>query len=395
LHPPITVNAFDDPQVAVGQYFAVWRHDGSVLKALGLPAGAHIPEGDLPGASDAVRFAQRGEFREASLHGPMDTRILVGKSTRREQEQLTAFAWQLAGASALVLAVGLAGGWLVSARILQPLAEISATAATISETNLAQRINEAAVDRELAELAGVLNAAFGRLEAAFARQARFTADASHELRTPLAIIRSHAELALARPREPGAYREALDACLHATGRMTALVDALLTLARADAGKLDIIREPVELHRVIQETAAMVRPLAEAKGLRMELNLPPALVPGDAGRLAQVVTNLLSNAVQYNKPGGKVRVSIETADGWVHLSVEDTGPGIAEADRPHLFERFYRVDKARARASGGNGLGLAICKGIVEAHRGSIGFTTEWGRGTTFHVRLPAAGTATP
>jgi heavy metal sensor kinase len=362
------------------------------LKARGLPEPLDVRDPFL--APPQARRRQRGEYREIALGGPLGTRILVGQSLRQANAELRAFAWQLAGASAVVLAVGLAGGWLVSARILRPVAAIAATASAISETNLSERIDGATVDRELAGLADILNAMFARLEAAFERQVRFTADASHELRTPLAIIRSHAELALARPRTAEEYRDAVEACLRASTRMTALVEGLLTLARADAGKLDLSREPVDLKRLVTETVALLRPWAEAKGLRVEIDLAQAIVRGDADRLAQVVTNLMSNAVQYNRPGGAVRLRLGVADGWAVLSVEDTGRGIQEADRPHLFERFFRVDKARGRTSGGHGLGLAICKSIVQAHGGTIGFQTEWERGSTFWVRLPSDGTGT-
>jgi signal transduction histidine kinase len=170
--------------------------------------------------------------------------------------------------------------------------------------------------------------------------------------------------------------------------MTALVDGLLTLARADAGKLDLRREPVDLTEVIAESVDLFRPLAEARGVSLAANLAPAAVRGDPTRLAQVVTNLLSNAVQYNRPGGAVRVQLHATDAEVVLTVVDTGCGIPAQDCPHVFERFYRVDKARSRASGGSGLGLAICKSIVEGHGGTIGFETEPERGSTFWVRLP-------
>jgi heavy metal sensor kinase len=309
---------------------------------------------------------------------------------RGEQEQLRAFAWQLAGAGALVLAVGLAGGWVVSGRILRPVAAISGAASAISATNLSRRIDTAAVDHELAGLAAVLNATFDRLEAAFERQSRFTADASHELRTPLAVLRSQAELALSRPRSEPEYREALETCLRAAGRMAGLVDGLLTLARADAGKLDLRRQPVDLARVVEEGVSLVGPLAAAKSVSVSTRLAPAEVTGDPERLGQVVTNLLGNAVQYNRSGGQVLVGLRVGSGRAVLSVCDTGVGIPEADRPHVFERFYRADRARSRASGGSGLGLAICKSIVEAHGGVIDFETEPGRGSTFFVRLPCA-----
>jgi heavy metal sensor kinase len=368
-----------------GEYFAVWRPDGSLLKARGLPGGTGAP--DMP-LSPRPRLIEREEFREAVMGGPAGTRVLVGRSVRRESEELRAFAWQLAGAGAVVLAVGLAGGWLASSRILRPVAAISATASAISATNLSRRIDPEGVDRELAGLARVLNATFDRLQAAFERQARFTADASHELRTPLAILRSHAELALSRPRTEAEYREALGACLRAAGRMTGLVEGLLTLARADAGKLDLRRGPVDLRALVEESVSLFGPLARDKDVTLSTRLCPAEVSGDSLRLGQVVTNLLSNAVAYNRPGGQVVVRLEGSAGDIALAVSDTGCGIPAQDRPHIFERFYRVDKARSRASGGNGLGLAICKSIVEAHGGTIGFESEPGRGSTFWVRLP-------
>jgi heavy metal sensor kinase len=353
-----------------------------------LPAA--INTGDLGerNRSPVPCLSQHGEYRQAVVLGPHASVVLVGRSVAGELARLHAFAWQLAGVGVVVLVIGLAGGWLVSARILRPLAAISATASAISATNLSDRIDVAEVDRELAELAGVLNAMFDRLKAAFERQSRFTADASHELRTPLAILRSHAELALSRPRTEAEYRQTIEACLRASGRMTGLVEGLLSLARADAGKLDLRREHVDLKGAVEDSIAQLDPLLQAKGLSLAARLEPAAVLGDAPRLVQVVTNLLSNAIQYNHPGGEILVQLQATNKEVLLSVKDSGCGIPKDDWPHLFERFYRVDKARSRASGGNGLGLAICKSIVEAHAGMIGFETELGRGSTFRVRLP-------
>jgi heavy metal sensor kinase len=369
-------------------FFAVWRPDGTLLKAVGLPEGVGpplLPEGSPPAT---VRLRWRGDFREATVLAPMATRVLVGRSVGREQAELSRFAWQLSAAGIAVLAVGMAGGWLASARILRPIASIASTASAISATNLSERIDPATVDRELEGLARVLNDTFDRLEGAFERQARFTADASHELRTPLAVLRSQAQLALSRPRSAEDYHKAIEECLRAAERMTALVDGLLTLARADAGKLDLRREPVDLKRVTADALAQLRPLAEGLGIALAAKLVPAEVRGDPTRLGQVVTNLVTNAVRYNRPGGQVRVHLLTTNGNAVLKVEDTGFGIPEADRPHVFERFYRVDKDRSRLSGGTGLGLAICKSIVEGHGGTIALTSVVDRGTTFEVRLP-------
>jgi signal transduction histidine kinase len=175
--------------------------------------------------------------------------------------------------------------------------------------------------------------------------------------------------------------------------MAGLVEGLLTLARADAGKLAVQPRPLDLGGVVADCVALVRPLAAAKGISVRTALKPAAVLGDADALAQVVTNLLTNAIQYNRPGGQVRLELTDAVGEVVLAVADTGCGVPEEDIPHLFERFYRVDKARSRASGGNGLGLAICKSIVEAHGGAIGLESVAGQGSTFWVRLPKGGDA--
>jgi heavy metal sensor kinase len=382
-----------DDDHAPPPYFAVWRADGTLLKAVNLPDGTTPP--DVTGVARPPRPVRTplGPYREFARPGPRGARIVVGRPVGREQAEMWAFAGTLTGVGALVLAVGLVGGWVISSRILRPVAAISATASTISATNLSGRIDTFQVDRELAELAGVLNAMFDRLQAAFERQARFTADASHELRTPLAILRSHAELALSRPRTTEEYRTTIETCLKATGRMTGLVEGLLTLARADAGKLDLRREPIDLRQVVAESVALFGPLAASRNVALAASLQTAEVRGDADRLAQVVTNLLSNAVQYNRPGGEVRIQLGTSADEAVLSVTDTGCGIPASDRPHLFERFYRVDKARSRSSGGNGLGLAICKSIVEAHGGTIGFETKPDQGSTFWVRLPYSSTA--
>ncbi len=265
---------------------------------------------------------------------------------------------------------------------------MSETAASISASNLSHCIDTTGVDRELGDLAGILNDMFARLQSAFERQARFTADASHELRTPLAIIHSHAELALTRPRSPEEYRDTIATCLRAASRMRGLVDGLLTLARVDSGHIEIQRQEINLEALIEECADLLRPLAERKGVSLSVSAGHLDVIGDAGRLTQVVTNLLANAILYNHSGGAVLVTLSATEKEALLSIADTGCGIPEEDRPHIFERFYRVDKARSREQGGCGLGLAICKSIVEAHGGSISFNSEVAAGTTFLVRLP-------
>jgi heavy metal sensor kinase len=371
-------------------YFVVWRADGGVLARSDASEPIPNPFAAVRPSGEPAGFRWRAPSdRETLIVGPRGTLILVGKSAARELGELRTFAWRLLASGVLVLAVGLAGAWLISRSITRPIAAISRTASEISATHLARRIETADLDRELVGLATVLNQMFERLEAAFDRQSRFTADASHELRTPLAVIHAHAELALSKPRSAEEYRETLLACLKAASRMATLVDGLLTLARADAGKLDVRFATVDLRAIVAEVVEGYAPQARSAGIAIAKSLDqPATVKGDPALLARVSSNLLSNALRYTPQGGRVKVTLSAEGPAAVLIVEDTGCGIAPEDQSKVFERFFRADKARSRAQGGSGLGLAICKTLVEVHQGTIGFTSVPDRGTRFEVRLP-------
>lgn len=368
-------------------YLVIWYSSGGVLKA------SPSVRDDLPPAEpdlnpEQSRSRQRGQLREVLIAGPEGTRILVGRSIERETAGLARLTWQLVLTGIGLFAVGLVGGWWLSGRAVAPIATMSTTAASISASNLSQRIDVAGVDDELGELGQVLNAMFARLEAAFTQQIRFTADASHELRTPLAVLLTHIELALSRPRSPEAYRESLGTCLRAVQRMQSLAEGLLMLARADAGKLELRRGRVDLRKVVQESVSLLGALPKQHGIRIQLDLHPAEVIGDPDRLGQVVTNLTANAIQYNRTGGQVTLTTGRDGGQAVLTVRDTGVGIPHEHLPHIFDRFYRVDKVRSRERGGSGLGLAICKSILDAHDGTITVESAAGVGATFTVRLP-------
>jgi len=387
LSVPLQISATAVTAGRAEQYFSIWLFNGTLLKSEG-PSGSEVmPDDDSPGPD----FRYRGSHREITMRGPQRTRILVGISTAREEEELQIFVWQLGLAGLGALAIGLVGGWLISRRIFRPIAAMSAAASEISAANLSGRLDAEHVETELAGLARVLNATFDRLEEAFKRQAQFTADASHELRTPIAIIRSHAQLALDRTRTPEEYRQTIESCLNAANRMASIIEGLLSLARADAGQGTSEKQSVELGVLLADAIALIRPLAEAKGISLTADLAQARVLANPTELMQVINNLLGNAIQYNRPRGSIRVRLLALDSVAIFTVTDTGCGIPEADQPHIFERFYRVDKARARDSGGTGLGLSICKNIVEAHGGTIGFETKVDSGTTFFVRLPTSG----
>jgi heavy metal sensor kinase len=291
-------------------------------------------------------------------------------------------------AGTTVLLLGLVGGWWVATRAIRPIETISATAVKIAAGDFAQRINAADTDSELGRLAGVLNSTFARLEAAFAQQAQFTSDASHELRTPVSVILTQTQTALSRERPSSEYREALEACERAARRMRNLTESLLQLARLDAGQEPMKQEHFDLSRIVRECVEMVRPLAAERGIRIQDDVSSQECLGDAERIGQVVTNLLTNAIHFNRDQGEVRVSAHAEGDALFLAVADTGQGIPAEDIPHLFERFYRVDKSRSRIQGRNGLGLAICKAIIDAHGGSIGVSSQPGAGSTFTVKLP-------
>jgi two-component system OmpR family sensor kinase len=384
---PLSTRLFEDPSTN-SFYYLVWARGGLPIKvATNAPAGLARPLRDFTGTRIQVRT--REAYREAFQFTEFGECVLVGRSIAADLAGWRRFAWLLAAIGGGVLALGLGGGWLLTTRALRPVTEISATASRIAEGNLAERINVAETDSELGRLAGVLNHTFARLEGSFAQQRQFTADASHELRTPLAVIISDAQTTLARERSAAEYRETVETCLGAAQQMRRLAHSLLELARYDAGQEAIERQPLDLAERARACVARLQPLARERDLQVHCDLPPAPARGDADRLDQVITNLLANAIYYNREGGEVRVTTRTVDGFAELTVSDTGPGLAEEDLPHVFERFYRADKSRARAEGRAGLGLAICKAIVEAHGGTISAGSAPGAGAAFTFRLPA------
>jgi heavy metal sensor kinase len=319
---------------------------------------------------------------------PSGETIYVACSVIPELRELKMTALKLAGVGGIILFFGLAGGWWIVSRSLRPVVEISSAAAKISAGDLSQRINVAEAESELGQLAAVLNSTFARLDAAFAQQKQFASDAAHELRTPVAVVLTQTQTTLNRERTAPEYRETVEACQRAAQRMRKLIGALLELARLDAGQEQMKRMKFDLSRTARDCVELIRLLADERGVKIASELPPLEITGDSERIAQVITNLLTNAIQYNNPDGEVRITTQAQTGSAILTVRDTGAGIAAEDLPRVFERFYRADKSRS--SGNNGLGLAISKAIVEAHGGAIEVSSEENVGTIFTVRLPAA-----
>jgi two-component system, OmpR family, sensor kinase len=372
--------------MAAGYYFSIWIREAAApyWRSTNCPAGIVRPA--LPGRGAGTRT--RDGFREAYQTTESGDCILVGRQLAPGVAEARLPAGWLVLGSLVMLGFGLGGSWFIVASALRPVGKISAAAAKISSGDLSQRISVTETESELGQLADVLNATFARLEAAFAQQKHFTTDAAHELRTPLAALISEAQITLARERSVADYKEALAANLDIAQQMRRLTDSLLELARLDAGQEDLTRQKIDLAAVVEEGVKIVIPLASPRQLQFLCELAPAEVFADPGRMTQAVTNLLTNAIHYNRDGGKIRVTTGVENHGAVLSVADTGHGISAADLPHVFERFYRADKSRS--TGGLGLGLAITKAIVTAHGGTIEVTSEKNVGTKFRVRLPSS-----
>jgi len=313
--------------------------------------------------------------------------VIVGCSIAPEMQILKRTALELTGFGIVILFFGLAGGWWISSHAIQPVQAISATAAKISAGDLSQRINAAGTESELGQLAVTLNSTFARLESAFDQQKQFASDAAHELRTPVSVILTQTQTALNRERDAKEYKETIEACERAAQRMKKLIGSLLELARLEAGQEQFKRLRFDCAKTVSDCVDLVRPLALERHIKIFTQLSPLEIEGDSERFAQAVTNLLSNAIQYNHDGGEVKISLSHENNMAVLSVSDTGQGIAAKDLPRVFERFYRADKSRS--SGNTGLGLAISRAIVSAHGGTIDVASQENAGTTFTVRLPA------
>jgi len=232
----------------------------------------------------------------------------------------------------------------------------------------------------------------GRLQAAFDQLRRFTADASHELRTPLTAIRSVGEVALQDQRSPAEYRDVIGSMLEEVDRLTRLAESLLALSRADTGHIQLQREDISLVRIAKEASSVVEVLAEEKQQHIDIEGDANLVVSvDRLILRQAIVNLLDNAIKYSPPGSHILVRVQNGgDKQVSLDVIDQGPGIPSEHQPYVFDRFFRVDKARTREWGGAGLGLSITRWAVEVHGGDISLKSEEGQGSTFRVSLPIA-----
>lgn len=372
-------------------YLALWDQQGNRLYATPrLPDHAQ-PSDESPPLTGPHPFHTRATGRnfDVIVATPQGGQLLIGRPLAKEWDALQWLVLRILGLGGVCLIGGiLVASWLAR-RLSEPLAQLTETAERLTSRHLHTRFEPNEGSLEVMRLGLVFNQMLAGLQVAFEKQTRFVAEASHELRTPVTVVLSQVEHALHRDRSPEEYRQALNVCLRSTRRMKSLIDQLLFLARADAGKLLLRSVRTDLAVVAAQAIELLRPLATAHTIHLTTDLAPAKVVGDPDRLGQVVTNLITNSIRYNNPNGHVIIQTRTIADAVILQVQDNGIGIPPDDQPHLFERFYRVDTARTQQDDtGTGLGLSLVQEIVTAHRGSVEVQSTVGEGTLVTIRLP-------
>ena len=342
----------------------------------------------LPQTSDPpqhVRIYTLPLGRQSSLA------LQVGQSLKSvEQTSLQILNWLILmlGATA---GLALGSGWLLADRALIPIQAITNLANQIGKSDLSQRIDLQLPDDELGRLAQTFNRMLDRIQSAFQRQKRFTADAAHELRTPLSIMQTGIDVILSQPRTAEQYQTALVNVQEEVERLTQLTTSLLMLARANSHSLPMNFLAVNLSLLLNTVADYIAPAAQEKGVSLERDIQPAVeIKGDEDRLIQVAINLLENAVKYTPENGRISLTLRQQVDTAQFSIADTGSGIPTSDLAHIFEPFYRADRSRNRSAGGFGLGLAIAHEIIQLHGGSITVASQAGHGTRLTVTLPTS-----
>ena len=336
-----------------------------------------------------VRSGSGKRFRSATGGLANDSLLTVVLAEETVWKALHTLFMILALALPVALALASAGGYVMAGRLLKPVAAMARKADKISAENLSERLPvENSLD-EFGKLAGVFNRTLARLQDAFERLQRFTADASHELRTPLTALQSVGEVALQENLDAEAYRDRIGSMLEETAHLTRLVESLLLLTRADSGRLLLNRKEQNVTAIVEKAVDDMRVMAEEKSQNLTTDLAGDLrVSVDEDTFRRALVNILDNAIKYTPRGEVLAVRMmERATGIV-IEVSDSGPGIAAEHQANIFDRFYRVDKDRSRDVGGTGLGLAIAKWAVEANGGRLEMENRVPHGSTFRIVLP-------
>lgn len=382
----------DEGFARLSAWFEVWSEDKQLLLRHWPVQESDIKNPLPPPLEPALRFAtvelERGlHVRIMERPARIRTRGVIVRVLRDESDMrrtLREIIEVFLLAAPIAAAMAALGGYVLARRSLLPLGAMAERAKNITSESLTQRLPVANPHDELGQLAAVFNDTLHRLENSFSELRRFTADASHELRTPLTALRSVGEDALREHDHP-----AISSMLEEAQRLEELMESLLTLARLEGGKTQITREPIRVHELVSEVREMLKVLATEKQQSVEISgdtIPTA--QADRLLLRQAVTNVLHNAIRHAPAGSSIRITIEVDSHEVMIAIADEGPGIAPEHHAKIFDRFYRVDKARARADGGHGLGLAIAKSAVERQSGRIKVDSASGSGSIFRIHLP-------
>ncbi len=378
------------------QWLEVWSPEGKLLYRS--PSSREEELGPISAFERQGHFVSRSIKLPPSIHvrllsgsyliNRLPVVIRVARSEEPLRQELKKFLLVLV--LGLPLAIGIAGlgGYTLARHALEPVSRMTEQARKITAERLRERLPVENPEDELGHLARVFNETFARLERSFEQMRRFTADASHELRTPLTAIRSVGEVGLREPRDAKAYREVIGSMLEEVDRLSRLVDSLLTLSRADAGHVKVTPEHINLIELAQEVVNQLGVLAEEKHQTLLVEAKePVYVKVDRLILRQAIVNLIDNAIKYSPEGTCIRIVVQKRPEGSILEVIDKGPGIAAEHRERIFDRFYRIDKARSREQGGTGLGLSMARWAVEVHGGRIELESEEGKGSTFRIML--------
>jgi heavy metal sensor kinase len=385
------------------RFVRVTRADSSVMYASGQPEDQSFDPSKLTVLTPAeqglaTRVVRSPDGNELLIHflpfvADNGSRFLieVGTSYGQVEQTLSALSLILLFSLPIFVAAAIGGGYVVITRALTPLGEMTRGAERITSRNLNERLTVVGTGDEVERLSVSLNRMIARLEESFQHISRFSADASHELRTPLTVLRGELELLLQRRADAEETRETIASALEEVDRLTKIVESLLAISRLDAGEGRMDRGRVDMGELVATTADQMRLLAEDKNISLRfVAQEKAEVEGDRSRLKQVIVNLLDNAIKYTPENGTIQLKVSATNDSAVLEIEDNGAGIPAEALPHIFGRFYRVDKARSRQLGGTGLGLSIVKAICAAHGGKVEAQSKEGSGSCFRVELPLA-----
>jgi two-component system, OmpR family, sensor kinase len=400
------VNEAYAPEVN-GRFIRVYRDGTGIVYLSGAPKDGAFEPSEIPfpqgNQRDGVRRIHLKDGRQLLTQAmtfttPDGSHFLVESGTPYQQIQIVLHGLLLTLAiyTPFIVSLAIAGGYWLMRRSLQPVDEITERAEGITSSNLSERLPTIRTGDELERLSTALNRMIGRLDDAFQHINRFSADASHELRTPLTILQLELEGIVHNYPLSESLENQIGSALEETHRMSRIVESLLTISRLDAGEVKLDRLPLDLSELITRTAGEMNVLAQEKSIALCTSVETGIsLDGDRTHLQQVIVNLIDNAIKYTQVGGTIHVNLYLEGGKIIVEVSDNGAGIPSQALPHVFERFYRADKARSRASGGAGLGLSIVKAICTAHSAGIYVTSEEGLGSRFRVEFPTISACHP